>query len=563
MPLRAACSLLLVALVAAFRVGAQPVPVPGDEARTLPGGVVRLWFGDDNTRENQFWAPNGSLQPRAAALNFDTLGVAQVPAFAPSQAGIRTLTGDQNFVLNFGKVVTGSDVRVESFPISLEAGITKHLTIRARLPIVHTRQNIFLNVNPTRFEGNVAFNPALGSAQALATDAGVFTQFQNAARTLQQALASCAANPAAPHCAAINSERSALQNLVAQGNTFANGVAQVYGGPGGAGALVVPVNGSTVQNQINSRDSSLTAQFNSAFRTIGLPVITLVQPVAAPARAGVAEFDSLLTDTTFGFAVDSLRDIDTYGIGNAEVSATYQLFDSFHGNDTLRLHPHGFNYRLAVTGLFRLGTGAPPAQNVLLDPGTGTGENAVEGHVATDLLFGKHLWATIVGRGTYQLSDNIVTRIPGAEGEVLNPLYSLTTVSRRLGNALELEVDPHYTVNDYFVVSGFYLFRHKDADTYTGTLSLDSAQTGIGPVKLNAAVLGLNTDYTTQRVGFGLTFSTVAAAALRKHPWLPLDISYLHYETITATGGYLPKTFVDSVTLRLYFRLLGKRDFSF
>jgi hypothetical protein len=552
----------LLVVAAAFRLDAQTVRTPDDEARTLPAGVIRFGFGDENVRIDEFWAPGGVLMNQGAPLNFDTLGVAQVPAFAPAQSGIRSLLSDQSFKLDFGQVNTAASLRTESFPISLEAGILKRLTLRVFVPIVHTRQTFAVNVNPTRFEGNVAFNPALSNPAALAADAGVYSQFTAASRTLSQVLASCASNPSGPHCATINGERSTLQNLVTQGNQFASGVQQVYGGPNNSGALVVPVNGSSTQNKINSRDSSLTAQFNAAFQTVGLPALTLAEPVAAPARAGLAEFDSLLTDTTYGLAVDSVKDVDNYGLGDAEVSLTLELFDTFGSKDSLRVHPHGINLRESVTGLFRLGTGTPPAENELLDPGTGTGENAIEVHSATDIVIGPRFWITGIVRGTYQLSDNIVTRIPQAEGEVLDPLYSRTTVTRQLGNEFAVMVDPHYALNDYFAINTSYFFLHHFANKFAGVLNLDSAQTGIGPLHLNAAVLGQNTEYTSQRIGFGFTFSDVAAAALRKHIGLPLDITYEHDEVITATGGYVPKSFIDTIGMRVYFRPFGGHGFA-
>jgi hypothetical protein len=107
------------------------------------------------------------------------------------------------------------------------------------------------------------------------------------------------------------------------------------------------------------------------------------------------------------------------------------------------------------------------------------------------------------------------------------------------------------------------VFRHQLADKYTGVLNLDSAQTGIGAVHLNAAILGANTDYTSQRIGFGLTFSTLAAAALRKHIGLPLDITYEHDEVLTATGGYAPKVIYDTIRMRVYFRPFGGHNFAY
>ncbi|HZS58049.1 MAG TPA: hypothetical protein VFA43_02190 [Gemmatimonadaceae bacterium] len=556
--------LLLVALgAAASTLGAQAVRTPDDEARTLPAGVIRLGIGDDNSRIDEFWAPGGTLTNRGAPLTFDTLGVAQVPVFAPAQTGIRNLLSDQSFKLDFGKVNTSASLRTETYPISLEAGIFKRLTFRARLPIVHTRQTIATNVNPTRFEGNVAFNPALAGGGALAADAGVYAQFIAASRTLSQILTNCANNPSAPHCASINSDRATLQGLVTAGNQFASGVAQVYGGPNGAGALVVPVAGSNTQARINSRDSSLTAQFNSAFATVGLPALNTVQPIAAPARAGLGALDTLFTDTTYGLAVDSLKDVDKYGIGDAELSATLLLLDTFGSRDSTRMHPRGFNFRTSVTGLFRLGTGTPPAENQLLDPGTGTGENAVEIHSATDILLGQRLWISGIVRATYQLSDNVVSRIPGTAGEVLDPLYSRTTITRQLGDKIEMQIDPHYAINDYFALNGTYLFRHHLADKYSGVFNLDSAQTGIGPVHLNASILGANTEYTSHTFGFGLTFSTLAAAALRKHIVLPLDITYEHDEVLSATGGYANKVIFDTIRMRLYMRPFGGHGYAF
>src|ERR1700722_808404 len=54
------------------RLGAQAVRTPDDEARTLPAGVIRFGFGDDNARIDEFWAPGGILTNQGAALNFDT-----------------------------------------------------------------------------------------------------------------------------------------------------------------------------------------------------------------------------------------------------------------------------------------------------------------------------------------------------------------------------------------------------------------------------------------------------------------------------------------------------------
>jgi hypothetical protein len=535
-------------------VSAQTTTAPEDEARTLPVGVVRFSVADSNAHYSELFS-NGGNVPILANLNTDSLGVKQLPLLAPAQSAIRTLTGNSSFNLSLGQVVADADIHMQRIPASVEVGVTRWLTIRAMVPIVQTETDVFVNVNPTRFTGNVSTNPAFSTPAALAADAAVYNQFIHASSVLTQALGTCRTNPAAPHCGAINADSSTIRSLISQGTTFANAIAQLYGGPNGAGQLVVPVSGTSAQNTINSKDATLTSQINSVYSTLGLPALTTLNPYASPGHAAVNDLQELITNPALPYDYDTLRTVKHSGIGDAEISATVRLFDTF-ASDTLRFAPHGLNYRTAVTGLFRLGTGKPADPFSLTDPGTGTGENALEVHSATDVMYGKHLWASVILRGTYQLADHLTMRIPDDASEALTPSANLATVGRQLGNTISLEVDPRYVFNDYISASTQYVITHHGQDSYTGTLSLDSAQTGYGPVQLNAAALGANTGYTAQEWGFGFTLSTVNAASRGKIHW-PLDITYLHTQTFASTGGLLPHQTSDTFLIRLYVRLFG------
>jgi hypothetical protein len=548
--LAVACTVLWVT-----SLGAQAVSAPEDEARTLPVGVFRLSVADSNAHYSELFGPGGrnvSLMPN---LNSANLGVQQLPRLGPAQSAIQALTGNSSFQLSLGQVIADADIHVQKIPVSLEVGVTRWLTVRAMVPIVDTRTDVFLNVNPSRFTGNVSTNPAVATPAALQADRAVYNQFIHAASTLTQALATCRTNPAAAHCGAINADSGAIRSLINQGSSFATALATLYGGPSGAGALVVPVTGTSAQNTINSKDASLTSQINAVYGTLGLPALTTLNPYAAPAHAAVNDLQELITNPTLGYNYDTLQTVTRTGIGDAEISATVRLFDTF-ASDTLRFAPRGLNYRTAVTGLFRLGTGSPANPFSLTDPGTGTGENALEVHSATDVMFGKHLWASVILRGTYQLSDHLTMRIPTTPDEALTPAVNTTTVGRQLGNAISLEVDPRYVFNDYISASTTYVIRHQAADKYTGSLSLDSAETGYAPVQLNASTLGANTGYTSQTWGFGVTLSTVNAASRGKISW-PVDVSYLHSETFASTGGLIPHQKSDAILIRLYVRLFG------
>jgi hypothetical protein len=539
----------------ATSLGAQSVSAPQDEARTLPVGVVRISVADSNAHYSELFGPGGHNVPILANLNADSLGVRQLPVLAPAQTAIQTLTGNSGFRLSLGQVIAQASIHSQKIPISGEVGVTRWLTLRAMVPIVNTRTDVFVNVNPSRFSGNVSTNPAVAQPTALAADRAVYNQFIHAASTLNQALATCRTNPAGPNCGTINADSGAIRSVINQGTSFATAIGQLYGGPNGPGAIVVPVAGTTVQNTINSKDAALTAQINSIYGTLGLPALTTLTPFAAPSHAAVNDLEELLTNPTLGYSYDTLHTVTRTGIGDAEVSATVRLFDTF-ASDTLRWAPRGLNYRTAVTGLIRLGTGSPANPLSLTDPGTGTGENAIEVHSATDVMFGKHLWGSIILRGTYQVADHLTMRIPTTPDEALTPAVNTTTVGRQLGNAISVEIDPRYVFNDYISASTTYVIRHQAADKYTGTLNLDSAQTGYAAVHLDASALGANTGYTAQTWGFGLTLSTVNAASRGKISW-PVDVSYLHSETFASTGGLLPHQKSDAILIRLYVRIFG------
>lgn len=552
---------LVVGLVGSGTLRGQSVVAPGDEARTLPAGVFRVSVADSNSHYSELYGPGGTPVPLLSGLSVDSLGVRQLPRLGPAQTAIQSLSGLSNFSLSLGNTIVTSSVRVQTIPISFEAGITKWLTVRAMVPIVNTRTDIFANINPSRFEGNVGLNPTLSTATngtaatALAADAAVVNQFNRASNTLKQALASCRSAPSGAGCPTIIADSAAVRSLINQASAFASGVSSVYGGPSGTGSQVVPITGTNAQHLINAKDSSLTSQINALYKDVGLTSLTTLIPAAAPSRAGLNDLQSLVTQSTYGYGYDSLQTVTHTGLGDAEVSATVRLYDTFAA-DSDRFHPHGLNVRTAVTGLVRIGTGKPADPNSLTDVGTGTGENALELHSATDVLYGTHWWASIIVRGTYQLSDHLTTRIPDAVGQSLIPSYAETTVGRTLGNALQFEFDPRYIINGYFSITGAYLYYHKAADKYTGTLTVDSSVTGIGTEKLNASTLAIGTGGSFQRLGFGLTFSTLDAAS-RGRIRIPVDISYLHSTTFGGTGGYLPITTDDAVVIRLYLRLFG------
>jgi len=538
---------------------AQAVSSLGDEARTIPGGDIRISVSESDTRFNQRYGPGGLL-PLGADLSVDSLNVAQLPILGASQTALQSLLGDPTYRLTLGNTVVGSAVRMSSTPITLEVGLTHWLTLRATAPIVRTHDEVFFNPNAQRI-GNVGLNPALFThTGARVTDSTLLAQFSTAGSTLQADLAACEANPAsAAYCPSLDAQAAAATALIQQSGSFAAAMARVYGGGGSSAALVVPVINSAAQNAVSARVTSFASTYAHFDSLTGGPGITGPGPAPA-APLAYSDGQTLLTSPAFGLEADSLRSIDRTSIGDVDLSATLQLFDSFHGSDSARLHPRGFNVRTAVTGLFRLGSGLPksPEDYIGIGAATGTGVNAVEVHSATDILFGRHLWASIIAIGTQPMTDQISARIPLSALNVYIPKFAEQMVGRSLGRSLSVEVDPHYSFNDYVGLTANYSYRRKETDRYTGRFAFDSAETGFGPTTLDASILDGGTDWTEHRIGLGLTLSTVAAAARGKS--IPFEVSFFHYQTLTGSGTELPRLNYDEVQVRMYVRLWGHKQ---
>src|SRR3990172_8505784 len=147
-------------------------------------------------------------------------------------------------------------------PVAVELGLTRRITVGVTVPFLTATSSLDLRVNPTGREPTLGFNPTLGSAAALASNGALLAQFDSAASQLAQRLTSCAANPSAAGCAAVNAGRAGALALIADANAFAAGVGQLYGGRNGsAGAKFVPIAGTVAQAAIEARVAAFRALY--------------------------------------------------------------------------------------------------------------------------------------------------------------------------------------------------------------------------------------------------------------------------------------------------------------
>ena len=550
--------LVALAFIALFAepASAQRVLGVGDDALVLPRGVFRFrtlgqwtWFNERYGMDTP-GRPNGALEPLGIDFTLDTIGVKQFPNLATLQAGLQSLTGNPTWYATLGNTVVNLRDRVAAFPFVFEAGLSKRFSVGILIPYVHTQSSAFFNVNTAGTNGNLGFNPALAVAAAVTQNQTMFTQFTTAANTLEGQLAACRANPgASPSCPALLANQASAQSLITNSRAFAGGVNQIY-----STSPFVPIVGTDAQLAIEAR----VAAFRSLYNQFGVTSIaaTTTGPFASQARLTVGDAQRILTDSAFGIVADPLRTVARSHLGDIDIGGKFSVYDSFGGSTEARMSPKGFNVRTAIGAVLRLPAGQVESPDNFIDIGTGRGAKAIEGRWFTDILLGTRFWESFVLRYNKPFSDQQTMRIIDLPNEELAPLYRRQTVDRTLGSAFEFETAPRVVLNDFLSLSGWYMYRHKQQDHYTGTFTIPAATTGFADLTLDASTLDLETEQTEHRLGGGISFSNLFAFEQGRAK-VPFEVTYLHWQTTKGSGGNQPKFFTDQIQLRLYARLFG------
>jgi hypothetical protein len=523
---------VLTASLSAGIAGGQAIQGLGTDASIAPTGSVRLniqsaWSLYDQLFVSPSPGAPGVLQPLGGRLSLDSVGVGQLPILQPVQDSLRAMTGVSGLNVSIGRTVTRVTNRITSVPVSLEAGVSRWLSITAMVPIVHTRTSVYFRANPGANEGNLGANPAGTDPVARATDSLLAQQFVGAAAAVQ---AYCSGSGSSdPQC-------SGAASLVSSAAGLGNSLANLY-----MGGVLVPTRGSTVQSAVDARIATVRNALNefASNPAAGVPAVTATGVVGAPTPLSTPLMQTLLNNPAYGVGLDPLQTVERTHIGDAELTAKVLLFDSFRRSNSSRFTPRGLNARFAVGAGYRFPTGALPSPNSLTDLATGTHVGAVLLRGYADVTLGGHFWVSAVARYAKATDDSLTIRY--APGIAFPSASSAVGVTRQLGDLLELEATPRWVFNDYISLGGQYVYRHKPADEYTS-----------GGVAVPDMSMG--TDFTEQRVGGGIAFSNAHAVSEGKSK-IPFDVSYLHSETISGTGGAVPKLITDEIMIRVYAKL--------
>jgi hypothetical protein len=516
-------SLLIVAVSLAVRASAQmpPAPLPlsnTEDARTLPKGTVLFRALNAWTRFDEVYDAAADsahhLHPLGDAFSATQLGVRQFPALAAAENALRTLTGDPSLSLNLGQQFATANTRTVTTPFTLQYGLTDRLTIGAMVPVVQTHSTVFVELNPRRLNGSFGAN--VGPSIPKQDISSLLSQLSDAREDLQNFINGCTI---ASGCS--DAQRQAATALLQSVQTDSTALGVLYG----AGSRFSPLGAAqaAVLTQLDNLESSLGGITGKTY--------SFDQPAGANAVAALFQLQQLATDPTLA-AYDSIGSPDRIGIGDIEVSARFKLLDAFA--DTTG----GMKLRATLLGVVRLGTGRPPTGTVPFEVGTGTGQTSADGGALIDVRFSRRLMATFGAQYTSYFTSSDVARLPNSD-YALFPLDVPIAGSWREGDALQLEATPRLSFTDYFTLFGAYTLRHQAASKYTSP---------------DAVTLPLFSATTEQRAGLGFGYSTVTRYA-RGRSSVPIELSFTHLETLTASGGLVPKYSRDQIELRIYYRL--------
>jgi len=559
----AAAAPLALAAVAGQPATAQGQRVlgPTDDATVLPRGVLRIGIVPTWGRANERFADGlgvtkkGTPERLGADYDLDSLTPANFEPLRAIGPSLAILTGKASNAASLGRLRVDFDASSVTTPISLEYGITRRVMLGVLVPYVKTRNEVSLIPNPARNEGTLGLNPAIALAGARAQNLSVFTQLSEATTQLQAALTSCQGS-SAPECAAINADRARAQQLAATGQAVATAVERTYGTMSGVGARFVPVQGSSLHNDVMARLATLSTDFASF---LGAPSSradwVVARPVGAPLM-GLADLTAITSDAAYGIGAAPVETVERSHIGDVEVGGKILLYDGLGARPPQRVEPRGVKLRLAVGGAYRFGTGQLQSADHFADIGTGDAQDDLEGRLFADVLVGRRFWTSVVARYGVQQADAQFLRITDAPSVPFAPGYRRQLVSRDLGDYVAAEISPRYTLTDALMVSASYAFFRKAEDSYTGSFA--ATDLAGQAVTLDASVLNAGTARMEQRIVAGFTYSTMHAY-YRGRSALPLEVSYMVGQSLRGDGR-TTKQFTSAIGFRLYSRLFGSAE---
>ncbi|MDQ3208373.1 MAG: hypothetical protein M3Q37_07155 [Gemmatimonadota bacterium] len=500
---------IIACLVMPARVWAQLPPVG------VPGGTVRVELGGSlETFDRRF--RDGLREPYGADLSSPALGSDRIQSLADADARIGRVIGNPGYRLNLGTLTSDVLADVGKGTFGLGLGLTNRITIFGRIPLVRTRVQSTLALNPATADAGL--NP--GETGQLP----FFQQFDAALSTLSSKLAAgdYNANPA---------QRTLAEATLAEGTALRSDLFGLLADPATA-SPVVPTATSGTGAAVLTRIEGLQNTLASSLSVPGFAADPVL-PADPLGDDGLRQLLSGPLALRVGQSRVTFR-------GDAEAGAAVTLFDRWDRG------PRRGGFRTAVSGLVRFPTGIREQPDRPLDIGTGNAQTDIQVDLVTDLGAGA-LGARLAGTYVRQLPANVVARVAPPSQPFVGPERA-AMVRRNPGDIIAIDVRPFYRLARTLALQAGIQYWNRTADQVTYA-SPAEALPGIDP-----SVLAEGTAANATLLSGGLTYSNPG----RFRPGgsgLPVDASWSYERVLRSKKGLVPNTHRVQASLKMYFGL--------
>jgi len=493
----------------------------------VPKGLLRLELdGALETVDRRYLG--GVSEEYAADLASPALGADRIPGLASADAALARITGASTARLDLGGLTATAQGTRDAGSIGLGFGLTSRISIFARLPLARTTVSTTLALDST--SSNAGVNPAdpvFGDQAGAAQTSQFIADFSGALQSLQSRLQSGVydGDPAL---------RTMAQNTLASGTSLRNDLAGLLLDPATASTFV-PTVGSQLGLALNARIQALQATLAGS---LGVPGFTTA-PALPISRASQDALVAYLTNPQ-GPIVGRIEEAPLSQRGDAEVGGVFTLID--HWNDDMR----GTGLRIALTGLYRLGTGFPARPSFFLDLGTGTGHSALGGAVTADVGLGR-FGARLSGGYLRQMAGDDLLRVTPPD-QPYAPFSQIKTVSVDPGDVWSLGAHPFVRLVPGFAIQIGVDHRHEGAETVTYASAADSIP------GIPASALSLDSEIGVTTFSAGVTYATPGVNKPGAKG-IPVDAQWTFEQVVGGSGGRVSKFQSIRGGVRVYFRL--------
>jgi hypothetical protein len=458
----------------------------------------------------------GEREPLGASLTTSALGGSLIPGLATSELLIRRITGINDYQLSLGRL--DADILAERgsgmFGISL--GLTRAITIFGRMPLVRSRVQPALTLDPTT--ANAGVNP--GSV----AQGTFFQQFDDAILTLSSRIAAGAydADPA---------QRALAVATLESGSALLEDLFLLLADPEVV-APFVPTASSAAGIALAGRVTALQGTLSGSLGVGGFSAV----PALPPEPLSESDLTGFVSEPLGPIGLRLGEDLVTFR-GDAEAGASVTLADRWDRG------PKRGGFRAALEGLVRLPTGERPRLDRLLALGTGDGQTDVEFRGTVDLGSG-NLGARFEAGYNRQLAGTFADRVVSPD-EPLIGLERLTNVRRDPGDIVTLAVRPFFRLARTFALTASLEHQSRGEDEVTYATGAD-ALPGV-----DASIAARGTDGSATLVAVGVTYAN--PGSLRPGgTGLPVDAGWTYERVVRASGGLVPDVHRVRARLRVY-----------